>query len=563
VNTLPRRIRATSSIRARFLAVILVGAVVPLALIGVWLTRSAARAGEDLLRGQLDESVQRIADAVAQRWSFRSGDLGLLANNDVAQRLVADSSHASLSAADSAWLIQVTNEMAPAFPSFEYRDRAGNVRWATPARAPDTSSVRGQRGASPASPTLTIMRQVSASPGAAELGTVTVHVSVAALISTDTSFSLPNGAKLQVIQRDTHLAVLRAFAPDSLLSRDRFAVGGVAWIAAHRSLADPAIDLDLAAASAPYTRPFEHSARTGNIVLAIVSLVVLLLAALLTVRLTGSLERLAVAADAVAAGDLEHRVDASGSDEVGRVGVAFNSMIDNLRHTLDELSRRQALAAVGEYAASLSHEVRNGLTAVRVDLQRAEEKTPGEAPGRPLIGRALENVKRLEGTVTASLRVARGSRTPGRRIELLPVLRSAIQGAEGAFGERGASIRPLPLAAAPAWILGDAMALEQLFLNLLLNAAQAVAPGGHAAVLVDADGADLLVIVTDTGSGISADHLQQVLDPFFSTKEDGAGLGLSVARQIAAAHGGSLRIDSTIGVGTRVEVRLPLASAPG
>lgn len=560
---MPRRIRVTSSIRARFLAVVLVGAVVPLALIGVWLTRSAARAGEELLRGQLEESADRIADAVARHWSFRSGDVELLAHNEVAQRLLADSAQNEFSAVDSTWLTQIAAETAPGFTSFEYRDRRGVVRWSTPIRAPDTSSARGPRGAATTSgPTLTIVRPVRASPDAPVLGTVMVHVSVATLIATDTSFSLPNGAKLQVVQRENHAAVLPVFAPDSLLSRDRFAVGGATWLAARRSLADPAIDLFVSAPSAPYTRPFEHSARTGNIVLAVVSLVVLLLAALLTTRLTGSLQRLAVAADAVAGGDLEHRVDGRGSDEVGRVAAAFNSMTENLRRTLGQLSQRQALAAVGEYAASLAHEIRNGLTAVRVDLQRAEEKAAADAPARPLIGRALENVKRLDATMSGSLRTARSGQTPRRRVEILPVLRAAAQSAEATFAAQGGTIDQVPGGESPAWVLGDSIALEQLFLNLLLNAAQALGPGGRAGISIGTAGPEVGIVIADTGCGIAPTDLDRVLDPFFSTKPDGTGLGLSIARQIAVAHGGSLRISSTVGEGTTVEVRLPLAAAP-
>jgi signal transduction histidine kinase len=111
-------------------------------------------------------------------------------------------------------------------------------------------------------------------------------------------------------------------------------------------------------------------------------------------------------------------------------------------------------------------------------------------------------------------------------------------------------------------VLGDPLALEQLFLNLLLNSAQALPRGAHAAIALDVDGAEWRVVVSDTGRGISAEDLEHVLDPFFSTKADGTGLGLPIARQIAAAHGGALRIESVPGVGTRVEVRFPLAAAP-
>jgi len=264
----------------------------------------------------------------------------------------------------------------------------------------------------------------------------------------------------------------------------------------------------------------------------------------------------------VAGGDLDHRIDQRGTDEVSRVGGAFNSMVENLRRTLGELSKRQALAAVGEYAASLSHEVRNGLTAVRVDLQRAEEKITDDVAGRPLISRALENVKRLDRTVSASLQVARRISAPRRRVDLRLLLQSAARSADGAFTERGALIAPMTADGEVAWVLGDAMALEQLFLNLLLNSAQALERGGQATIALNRDGFDLHVVVTDTGVGIIPEDLEHVLDPFFSTKTDGTGLGLSIARQIAASHGGSLLIESVPGKGTRVEVRLPLAAAP-
>ena len=558
MKRITRRMRPPSSIRARFLLVVLLGAVVPLALIGVWLTLSVVRAGKDLLHSELDQSLQHVADAVDRSWSFRSGDLALLAANDVAQRLLAATSAQRMSAPDSSYLSQLFTNFKQAIPSFEYVDASGAVRWSSPPPPASDSTT----AAAPTSATLTVKLPVTATPGTPPLGTMVARVNVSSLIPTDTALRLPNGARMQIVQRDGRVALLPSFAPDSLLSRNRFTLANIGWLAVSHPLADPGVDLYLAAPYTAYVRPFERAARTGAITLAIVSLLVLLFTVAVTTRLTGSLERLATAADAVAGGDLNHRVDTQDNDEVGRVGTAFNSMADNLRTTLDELSKRQALAAVGEYAASLSHEVRNGLTAVRVDLQRTEEKMAADAPARPLVTRSLTNVKRLEDTVTASLRVARGSRTPRRRIELRPVMRAAAQAAEGAFSERGASIRAPRLDGATAWVLGNAGELEQLFVNLLRNSAQALGRDGSAAFSLELDGPDALVRVTDSGAGISPENLEHVLDPFFSMKEEGTGLGLSVARQIAAAHGGSIRIESEVGKGTRVEVRLPLAAAP-
>ena len=109
---------------------------------------------------------------------------------------------------------------------------------------------------------------------------------------------------------------------------------------------------------------------------------------------------------------------------------------------------------------------------------------------------------------------------------------------------------------------GNSAALEQLFLNLLLNAAEALHRGGQASVVVERRVRDLRITVRDGGRGIAQEDLARVFDPFFSTKREGTGLGLAIARRIAAAHGGELSIDSTIGQGTQVDVVLPLAVQP-
>ncbi|NIP90606.1 MAG: HAMP domain-containing protein, partial [Gammaproteobacteria bacterium] len=127
-------------------------------------------------------------------------------------------------------------------------------------------------------------------------------------------------------------------------------------------LTEPALILVAAAPLSPLTAPFEAAARRGLLVLLIVAGMVMMIAVFLTARMTRSLGRLAAAAEAVSRGELDRRVEATGRDEIGQVAGAFNTMTESLRRTLRELADRQALAAVGEFAASLSHEVRNALT---------------------------------------------------------------------------------------------------------------------------------------------------------------------------------------------------------
>jgi signal transduction histidine kinase len=139
---------------------------------------------------------------------------------------------------------------------------------------------------------------------------------------------------------------------------------------------------------------------------------------------------------------------------------------------------------------------------------------------------------------------------------------AAAQSADATFLARSAILDITASPKTPVWIVGDPVALQQLFLNLLLNSAQAMDAGQRASVTIEIDGAEVRTTVADVGHGISREDLPRVFDPFFSTKDEGTGLGLAIARQIAAAHGGSLAIESASGEGTRAEVRLPLAASP-
>jgi signal transduction histidine kinase len=243
---------------------------------------------------------------------------------------------------------------------------------------------------------------------------------------------------------------------------------------------------------------------------------------------------------------------------VARVARSFNAMTTNLRRTVGELAQRESLASLGEFSASLAHEIRNPLTSVRIDLQRVAEKVPGDSTlSRPL-ARALGEIQRLDGTVAGVLRLARSGRIDRERVELRIPVKAAAHAAAPEFEEAGAE---LTIAPADLWKLpvrGDSAALEQLFLNLLLNAAQALEPGGRAVMEVERTGSEAVVSLRDTGTGIPAEELSRVFEPFYSTRSDGTGLGLAIAGRIAAAHGGAIEMESSPGQGTVVRVRIPL-----
>jgi signal transduction histidine kinase len=285
----------------------------------------------------------------------------------------------------------------------------------------------------------------------------------------------------------------------------------------------------------------------------------LLLAAMMIRRVTHSLEELAAATRAVAAGDFDRRVSERSASEAGQVGRAFNAMTESLRGTLQQLARRESLAAVGAFAATLAHEIRNPLTAIRIDLQRVDETLPADSALRGNLKRALHEVERLDQTVTGALRLARSGTIASQPLDLRDPLSRALEVVAPTFAQRRASLRPAALGTAVVQVSGDAAALEQLFLNVLLNAAQALGPDGQADVTITAEAGGVRVDILDTGAGIATDQLARVFEPFVSSKHDGTGLGLAVAQQIVAAHGGTITIASAIGVGTTVSVRLPWA----
>jgi signal transduction histidine kinase len=261
----------------------------------------------------------------------------------------------------------------------------------------------------------------------------------------------------------------------------------------------------------------------------------------------------------VTGGNLEQRIDVGGPTEVRRVAAAFNVMIENLRATLDALSRRSAMAAVGEFATSLSHDVRNALTSIRVDLDRLSIRDLHDPVATGLVSRLLNSVARLDAAVTGALRVARRGQTPLEDVDVRGSIRAAADVVRGTIAALPAEI-VLRLPVEPIWVRGDAAALQQLFANLLFNAAQAMSAGGVARVIAESIESEAQITIADDGAGISAGNLARLNTPFFSTKVDGTGLGLPIARQIVAAHGGSLSIESEEGQGTTVRVRLPLGT---
>jgi signal transduction histidine kinase len=239
------------------------------------------------------------------------------------------------------------------------------------------------------------------------------------------------------------------------------------------------------------------------------------------------------------------------------LGVLVITLTRRMTRELErEFAHREALAAVGEFASELSHEVRNPLTSVRLDLQRVEESLDRPDAVRGIISRVLRQIDRMDRAVTGPLRVARGGSIEAKPVDLREVLESAGRAAEPEMAQRGARSSLDVDPPGTFRINGDAGALEQLFLNLLLNAAQASAPGGLVRVSARQWNGGVEVKIEDEGRGMTPDELSRIERPYRSSRKDGTGLGLKIARRVVASHGGVMEVNSIAGVGTTVSVKL-------
>jgi signal transduction histidine kinase len=532
------------SFRIRILLIVLALGSVPPVVLGVWLTRSTVSSGEEIVQSRLDAAIEQAVPGIVSRWiGIRSSVLDLTDGSHVRRLLERPD-------ADAAAALLVAVDGLPFAPvELRLRDREGRIAWQL--RRSATPQPGGLQ--SPAPPSLPVSFQVQDHASGVVLGELQVDLTAAALLPDGAA---PEGMLVGLYHAESGTSLIPRPFDRALARQDRVQWGGEEWKTARHAFDEPPVMLALAAPRNPFEGLLAEKARTGVALLVLVSVIGLLLAIVITMRLTRSLDDLASAVEAVSRGELERTVDGAGPPEIGRIARAFNAMTSSLQETLAQLARRESLAAVGEFAASIAHEVRNPLTAIRVDLERVEEHLPEDSPLRPAHERALREVARLDATVSEALQGARGNAFRPGMLDLREPLRAAVDAASHDFDAACGSLS-VHAPDLPVDVQGDAGALEQLFLNLLRNAAQAVEPGGSVTVRIQLRDGLADVAVHDDGSGMSPDSLQRAFEPMFTTRAEGTGLGLTIARRIAVAHRGSLTLESAPGEGTTARLTLP------
>ena len=303
------------------------------------------------------------------------------------------------------------------------------------------------------------------------------------------------------------------------------------------------------------------------------------LSALLYASLTRSVERVVLAAEELAHEERGQQLPVPGDKELADLVVAFNAMSARLKERRDEnerliesLERRVAektrevlradrLATLGGIAAGFAHELGNSLNVIRGYSAVALRELPEDHPNRPDVAAVKRETQRAGSLLERFLVFARSRTTNVQRQPLEPVVREAVEvvgpAAAHAKVETAVHIEP----SLPA-VNADAELLRQAFLNLCVNAIQAMQPeGGRLDVRLRRDGDGVAVEFRDTGPGIPPDALSHVFEPFFTTKANGTGLGLAIVRQAAETHGGMVEVESAPGQGALFRVRLPAVAA--
>lgn len=244
--------------------------------------------------------------------------------------------------------------------------------------------------------------------------------------------------------------------------------------------------------------------------------------------------------------------------EMGIVGY-FRDLRERKRME-EDLVRHEHLAALGKMVAHISHEIKNPLMLIGGFSQQLERLTEVPADARRKLHLITEEVQRLEKFLADMGTFTRAG--PAQKItgDLVALIREVAELMDDAFTERGVHFR---LAAAPMTppFAFDPSQIRQVLINLFKNALEAMDQGGgELTVGVEVRDHHVSLTVTDTGHGIAPEHLPSLFTPFFSTKEKGTGLGLTICRGLIEQHQGEIRIDSEVHRGTTCTIRLPLNS---
>jgi signal transduction histidine kinase len=228
------------------------------------------------------------------------------------------------------------------------------------------------------------------------------------------------------------------------------------------------------------------------------------------------------------------------------------------RHAaVTELEEARRLAALGQFAAAIAHDIRTPLTSISLNVQILRQKLALPPDDREHLDIALEELGRLDKSVAEILDFAKPVKLVPQTIDVGELIEATARKLSPVLSEKGLALRCEPSTAPLPSVQGDPQRLRQVLVNLVDNAADASAAGGAVTVRAKTADAQIAIEIEDHGRGIDAEDLPRIFEPFFTTRPDGTGLGLAICHKVIRAHGGDIQVRSTQGGGSTFTVLLP------
>ncbi len=266
------------------------------------------------------------------------------------------------------------------------------------------------------------------------------------------------------------------------------------------------------------------------------------------IRLIRPILQLKKSVNDLAGAGLSTRIPVHSSDEIGELSGAFNDMLARLGNAIGEQERMCRLAATGELAATLAHEIKNPLNAIGGAATYIEKNVKGSHT-REFVAVIASEVSRINKLTTTLLSFARPVTPELESTDLNRVVEESLALLKEESSDQQVSLRA-ELAREPLLVDCDRNQIKQVLLNLILNAFDSVKADGVVQVTTRRTGEGVYLVVRDNGCGIPADILAEIFNPFFTTKTRGTGLGLAISKKIVQEHGGDLTVSSTPGEGS-------------
>ena len=275
-------------------------------------------------------------------------------------------------------------------------------------------------------------------------------------------------------------------------------------------------------------------------------------------NLTNPIKVLVDSTARVATGDLDEQCEIKTHDEISDLAAAFNQMTRDLKQSRDQLIQAERLATAGKMSASFAHEIRNPLSSMRMLAQMMMQKPDmSEEKHQQSLRYILEEIERIDTIVKGLMDFSRPTALNLTQQPLAPVLKAVLDLMEANLTHHQIQL-VLDLSPETPKVQFDSDKLKQAFMNVVLNAMEAMPQGGELKVSTFTKDNSAYIMVVDTGVGISAEDLAHLFEPFFTRKTRGTGLGLANVKRIFEEHGGNVEIESTPGRGTEVSLWLPL-----